>query len=313
MSGAAAREDAGRDCSRQRGLLPARKNGIVMREDRATRRLVLIIGLAFVLFAGWETVLHILELDVPRARLVALIVEMFLALTITALALHMARMGEPADKDKVISEVSAALTEELRPRLVSLVAALRALEGQHPEALTEEERELVRRAAADGGEVLDLVEELDALEEVAEVGHAASVHTPFVSAIEAVVGSVRAAAREKGVELQVDLTTDLPPPEARSGQVVGLLVELLSSGIERVPSGGVVKLTARRAAEPDLLQLSIRCSAPVTEGAPAPLPEVPHRGERCRMLVEALGGAVEEETVPGGLQVTFTLPAREGR
>ncbi len=276
-------------------------------------RLVLVIGLAFVLFAGWETILHVWELRIPRAHLVALIVEMLLALTITAVALQMVRAQEPSDKDKVMSEVSAALTQELRPRLVSLVAALRALAGQHPEALTEEERDLVRRAAADGSEVLGLVEELDALEGVAEVGDAASVHTPFISVVEAVVGSVRAAAREKGVELGVELTTELPTPEARSDQLVEVLVELLSAGIERVPSGGVVKLTARRAAEPNRLQLSIRCTTPATDGERAPLAEGPHRGERCRMLVEALGGTMQQDTVPGGLQVTFTLPARASR
>jgi signal transduction histidine kinase len=253
--------------------------------------MVLIIGAAFLTFALWQAVLHVWGLHGPHIHLVALIVEMTVVVIIVMVALHMARAQEPSDKDKVVAELSAALMEHLRP----------------------EERELVCRAAAEGGEVIDLVEELDALERVAEVGQTASVHTPFISVIEAVVGSVRAAAQEKEVELQVDLTTDLPPPEARSDQVVELLVELLSSGIGRVPSGGVVKLTARRAAEPNLLQLSIRCSSPVTDGEPAPLPEGPHRGERCRMLVEALGGTMREEAVPGGLEVTFTLPARESR
>lgn len=281
--------------------------------ERRRRPMVLIIGAAFLMFAVWQVILHVWGLRGPRIHLVAVIVEMTVVVIIVMVALHMARAQGPSDKDKVVAELGAALMEHLQPRLVSLVAALRALEGQHPEALTEEERELVRRAAAEGGEVIDLVEELDALEAVAEVGHVASVHTPFISVIEAVVGSVRAAAQEKQVELQVDLTTDLPPPEARSDQAVELLVELLSSGVERVPSGGVVKLTARRGAEPDLLQLSIRCSTPLTDGEPAPLPEGPHRGERCRMLVEALGGTMREEAVPGGLEVTFTLPARESR
>lgn len=283
------------------------------KEQARSRQLLIIIALAFVSFAGWEAVLHVWEVDIPRVHLVALIVEMLLALTITALAMHAARAHGPSDKDKVLVEASAVLTQELRPRLVSLAAALRALEGQHPEALSEEERELVRRAAADCGMALDVVEELDALETVAEAGHTASVHTPFIAVVEAVVGSVRAAAREKGVELGLELTTELPTPEARSDQLVALLVELLSAAIERVPSGGAVKLTARRAAEPSLLLLSVTCTGPTIDGKPTPLAEAPHRGERCRMLVEALGGTMQEDQVQEGYRVTFALPARESR
>lgn len=281
-----------------------------MEQDRRRSRLIVfLIGAAFVLFAAWETVFHAGGLRIPHLHAVSLTIEMILALTITMLALHMARPAV-SQRDQVLSHLALSLSTELRPRLVSLVAALRALERQHPEGLTEEELDLVRGAATDGGSTLALLEELEGLTEMTDATRGASLRTPLVSVIEAVVGVVSAAAREREVELGVDLTTELPTPEARPDQLMALLVELLAAAVESVPSGGAVKLAVGRAAEGSSLVVSVRGTGPQGQQRPAPCGLRSGGSERCRMLVEALGGTTQEEAAEAGHGFTVRLPAR---
>jgi hypothetical protein len=123
---------------------------------------------------------------------------------------------------------------------------------------------------------------------------------------------MRDAAGARGMSVQVDLPPDIPSPRASHYRLIVLLTHLLWHAIDCAPDGGAIALVGRADEAGKHVVFSAACIAPRSE-APSPSPR--HGGDdltahshRCRMLADALGGAVHQEAGPEGIVYSVSLP-----
>ncbi len=130
---------------------------------------------------------------------------------------------------------------------------------------------------------------------------------------------------EKGVALESDVPSDLPPVHADEERIGQVLLNMVGNALQYTPSGGRVRLSARR--EGDQVRFSVGDT-----GVGIPPEHLPHIFERfyrvdrsrsrvgggsgvgltiARHLVEAHGGQIQAASDGPGLGSTFsmTLPA----
>lgn len=122
------------------------------------------------------------------------------------------------------------------------------------------------------------------------------------------------------VQVQIDLTDDLPNASANPQQVFQILSNLISNACQAMPEGG--RLTISGAPKDGLLAVSVQDSGPGIEPENMkrlfePLFTTRPKGiglglAICKNMVEANGGRIEVASEPGkGSVFTFTLPLAE--
>jgi two-component system sensor histidine kinase ResE len=139
----------------------------------------------------------------------------------------------------------------------------------------------------------------------------------------AAVESFQTQARDKNVEIDVNLPRDLPPVRADSDRIYQVLVNLLSNALRVNPPGGTITVAGRHTDK--------HVRVDITDTGPGiPPDQLPHIWERfhradtsrarqeggtglglaiVRSIVEAHGGTVAAESVVGkGSTFTFILP-----
>jgi signal transduction histidine kinase len=280
-----------------------------MNETSSTARYVGVASGAFLLFVAWQAVFHIWGESMPQAPVISLAVEMSLVVLITGAALALARLrGETKDRDER-SASAGRITDDACAHLVSLAAALRALEGRPEQGVDPITEELVRQAVIEGGEALDLMDEFEGrVSAGARVSARLSVH----DIVSEVVHSVRDAAGARGVSIRVDLPPGLPSPRASRYRLIVLLTHLLWHAIDCAPDGGAIALVGRPDQANKHVVFSAACTAARPEvPSPSPRPgdgDLTAHSHRCRMLAEALGGGVHKETGPEGTTFSVSLP-----
>ncbi len=144
------------------------------------------------------------------------------------------------------------------------------------------------------------------------------------------VAGFQSVAAERGVELVVEGNAALEAPrvEMDAGRMAQVLGNLLDNGLRHTPSGGRIAVALERKRDAVIIS--------VTDGGPGmPTEHLPHLFERfwrgdpsrsrrtggsglglaiARRIVEAHGGHMwAENAPPGGLQVSFSLPADPSR
>jgi len=149
--------------------------------------------------------------------------------------------------------------------------------------------------------------------------------------IQAVADRLRPQFEDKGVSLDVDVPTDLPPAHADAGRITQVLLNLVGNALQYTPAGGRVTIHASVASDQGL-NTDHRLLTTVTDtGIGIPADHLPHIFERfyrvdrsrsragggsgigltiAKHLVEAHGGRIWAESAgPGqGSAITFTLP-----
>ncbi|HEX2081393.1 MAG TPA: ATP-binding protein [Longimicrobium sp.] len=138
--------------------------------------------------------------------------------------------------------------------------------------------------------------------------------------VEEVMGTVAAAAQEKGLRMDASVPADLPAVWADAERIQQLLGNLVGNAVKFTPEGGAVEV--RCAMEDGLVRVSVADTGPGMP--PEQLPHVFDRFWQARStrragaglglaiakgIVEAHGGEIGVRSEPGqGATFTFTLP-----
>jgi len=142
------------------------------------------------------------------------------------------------------------------------------------------------------------------------------------------VSEYKNQAAEKGLELTYTIAEELPPVSVDVWRVHQVLENLIGNAIKFTPSGGAIEVSARRSAEPDMVEIEVKDTGP---GIP------PREQERLftmfyqvetdstrsagglglglvisKGIVESHGGRIWVESEPGkGSSFKFTLPVHK--
>lgn len=137
--------------------------------------------------------------------------------------------------------------------------------------------------------------------------------------VERALNLIRSRAERKGIEVRVRGGEDLPPLLVTPGELVQVLLNLLTNAVEAAPEGGWVEVGGSRA--DGLVELRV-----VNNGPPIPPEDFPHLFEPfyttkpdglglglpySRQVVERYGGTIQVKNLGDGQGVAFTvrLPA----
>ena len=224
-----------------------------------------------------------------------------------------------SEKLASIGEMSAAVAHGLRNPLASL-RAVAQLVRRHPEAPSSAEH-------------LDaIVEEVDRLDR--RISHLLSFSRPapfhplkesVPRLVEGLLPAFSQLLRERGVELQLELSPGLPEVRVDPMQLEQALVEIVSNALDAMPRGGRLRIGASaNGAGAGAAEVSIEI-ADTGPGIPDQvLPSVcePFFTTRqdgtglglaiAKRYVEQNGGRLEIVSRPGGTTVRVRLPAAQG-
>ncbi len=225
-------------------------------------------------------------------------------------------------QDEIKRGVIATVSHQLRTPLTSIRMALHLLLEENVGPLNEKQAELVAAARDDGERLHAILHDLLDMSRI-EAGRAALEVRPVSPrdlAGEA-LDAVRREARERGVDLVLDVPDDLPAVRVDASRAGHVFANLLTNALQHTDPGGKVAL--RAAAEDGFVRFSV---ADTGRGIPAealprvfePFFRVPGGGAGgvglglaiVKEIVEAHGGTVRAESAEGrGTTISFTLPA----
>jgi signal transduction histidine kinase len=222
-----------------------------------------------------------------------------------------------AGKLASIGEMAAAVAHGMRNPLASLRASAQ-LARRHPEAATAREQ-------------LDaIVEQVDRLDR--RISHLLSFARPapyhplverLPQLVDGLIPSFAEPLKERKVELELDLPSELPEVRVDPMQLEQAIVEIVSNAIDAMPSGGTLRIAARAGRGEDGQNEVVLEIADTGRGiAPEVLSQVcePFFTTRAegtglglaiaKRYVEQNGGALElESTLGKGTAVRLRLPA----
>ena len=180
-----------------------------------------------------------------------------------------------SEKLASIGEMSAAVAHGLRNPLASLRASAQ-LVRRHPDSPSAREH------------LEAIIEEVDRLDR--RIGHLLSFSRPapyhpmperLDRLVEGLLPAFAEPLRERGVELRLDLSPDLPEVRVDPMQVEQALLELVSNALDAMPRGGQLRLAARS-----------------SDGGPAPSEVV--------VEVADTGGGIPANVLPSVCEPFFT-------
>jgi len=225
--------------------------------------------------------------------------------------------------ERMRDDLVHAMVHDLRNPLASISGALSFLEEDIAATLSPTQRELWDIAQRSTKGMLELVKA------ILEISRLESRQIPLehtlISLADLITGALDSQlplAAEKGLRLESDVPSNLPPAWADAGLIERVLANLLSNAIKFTPAGGVVRVTARTdTSEQPVILVSVSDTGP---GIPR---EVQDRlfqkfvtGQQegrgsglglafCKMVLEAHGERIwVESTSKRGTTFTFTLP-----
>jgi signal transduction histidine kinase len=223
-------------------------------------------------------------------------------------------------------DLTRMIIHDLRTPLTSVITGIEtiAVIGD----LNEGQREMMSIALNGGETLLGMINDLLDVEKL-ESGSMPLEYTVLsVSELVAsAVSQVASLAQSKPLTLVQQIAPDLPPLRGDEDKLRRTLVNLLGNAIKFTPSGGTVTITARQSEDEQAMVFSV-CDT--GEGIP---PEAfgrifekfgqveSRQGGRtmstglgltfCKLAVEAHGGEIGVESVPGdGSTFCFTIPLR---
>jgi signal transduction histidine kinase/HAMP domain-containing protein len=224
--------------------------------------------------------------------------------------------------DEVKSNLVATASHELKTPLTGIRLVVHLLLEEATGPITAKQTELLLDARDNCERLLATVNNLLDLARLEQGWRQLDVRPePPASLLEAAAEAVRPRARDKGVEVVLDVPPGLPPVAADAARIGTALGNLLDNALTYTDAGGRITLSA--AAGPDGVTLTV-----ADTGCGIPPEHLPHVFEKffrvpgqtrggtglglaiVREVVTAHGGSVTCESRPGeGTTFRLTLPA----
>ena len=283
------------------------------------RQAAYLVAGSFLAFAAWEAVQHVWFMHLPMAayHTVSLMVDLVLVLIIALAALAIVRGHiRPEERQQAAQDaVVTALAEDLRPHLVSLLARLRALEGASRGKAGDETHALLEQAEARAAVTLDMIEDLVAMAKEAAMPARECGNVSLAELAEQSVESFQAPAKDRAVELTMQVHPGPGHTCAAPDAALRLLSNLLGRAVRTAPQGGQVRLEVAPDPSRRLVVLSVSDTAEPLLDHDAGLDEVVARHglmelRYAQALATALGGSVRYRAKPDGNAFVVSLPAR---
>jgi signal transduction histidine kinase len=248
---------------------------------------------------------------------------------------------DEAEAERTELEMVAALAEELRPPMTTIIGYAELLLSEAMGSVGEVQRKFLLRIKAGAEQMVQMINDLSM--EAGGEGRWSTAHRQAVQVSTLVEGAVAASTdqmEEKSLTLDVQLPDDLPAVEADPDQVQRVLSYLLSNACLASPVGGRIEVLATRSPsngaplERELLDAGVNGFVTVSvkdfggglpdDGLGRVLEQTRSSqtslglGEsgaglaQVRMLVEAHGGHLWVESEDGvGTTFSFVLPIDE--
>jgi PAS domain S-box-containing protein len=225
--------------------------------------------------------------------------------------------------ERMRDDLTHTMVHDLRNPLTSISVSLELLDHLLADTISSSQRQMLDVAHQNTRRMLGLVNA------ILDISQLESGQMPLervrVSLDELVAGVVESQLpliAEKGLYLEKDIPSELPPAYADAGLIERVLQNLIGNAVKFTPTGGVVRVIAGvdSAEEP-------RISVSISDTGPGILPEIRERlferfvtGQHeeggsglglafCRMVLEAHGERIwVENSSESGTTFTFTLP-----
>ncbi len=223
--------------------------------------------------------------------------------------------------DEMKSSLVSTVSHELRTPLTSIRLANHLLLSNRIGALSPQQTEVVMESRDNADRLQKIIENLLDMSRI-ETGRTALELKPVTphDLVAEAADQVRAAAQEKGINLQIDVPVDLPRVRADRSRINHVLLNLLNNAICYTAAGGRITVTAAPQNADILFTVN-----DTGLGIPATyLPRVFERFFRvpgqnatgvglglaiANEIIQAHGGAIRVESTEGvGTTFTFTLP-----
>jgi signal transduction histidine kinase len=242
-------------------------------ERSASRRVwsdpvVLIVGIAFVVFAVWQALNHLLFMEALRLpmltyHLVSLATETVAVALIAVVVLRavLRKNRELAELNRLKDLLTNSLVHDLRQPLTAVLTGLLTAE-QDPE-LPAETKEMIAISREGGDKLLGMVNDLldvSRLESGQPMTHLTSLSPaefirPGVRAIEQI-------AQDQEVELIIELPEQSPRIEGDGERLRRVLMNLVGNALKFTPAGGQVSVSAREDGKAGRLVVSVVDTGP---------------------------------------------------
>ncbi len=306
------------------------------RQKQLDRPFMAVVGLAFLVFIGWQFLNHYFLMEYLMAQLgmsmlyyhyISLLVEILLASVIALFASRAiaAKSREIEELSRQKDSLTDALVHDLRQPLTAVMGGLSSI-ALDP-SLPSSTRELVDIANTGAGELLGMVNDLLDITRL-EAGQPLFRPQP-VEVAEVVrrgVEPVAELARARSQKLSVELPPNLPSVQGDPERLRRVVTNLVGNAIKYTPAEGSICVRADTADDRKSVLVSVSDTG---AGIPKEFQTAifdkfavlrtsagSDRGSTglgltfCRMVVEAHGGRIWVESEPGrGSAFKFSLPA----
>jgi signal transduction histidine kinase len=230
--------------------------------------------------------------------------------------------------ERMRDDLVHTMVHDLRSPLATISISLEALKMRGTDGLSPKQLRMLENALNNTRSMSGLVNN------ILDVNRLESGHMPLecapVSLADLVADTLRTQsllAAEKGLCLESDVLSLLPPVWADARLIERVLQNLVDNAVKFTPPGGSIKVTVEQAAGDQQVAESQHVWISVADTGPGILPELQSRLFRkfvvgqlkgrgsgiglafCKLAVEAHGGRIWVESEPGqGATFTFTLP-----
>jgi DNA-binding response OmpR family regulator/nitrogen-specific signal transduction histidine kinase len=229
--------------------------------------------------------------------------------------------------DKLKSDFVAVVSHEIRTPLTSVKGAVELLGDPAYFKNTEQQQKLLAIAHANSDRLLVLINDILDFSKLESSSLPMNLERQQLEpVVQEAAHSMRTQLEERGIQLSVELPSELPDLHIDAGRVTQVITNLLSNAIKFSPQGGAIHISA--ALWEGAVRVSVRDHG---EGiAPQNLPKLfrkfsqidPSATRRaggaglglviCKGIVEQHGGRIWVESAPGeGSIFHFTLPLEE--
>ncbi|MEA2699841.1 MAG: hypothetical protein QOI66_4112 [Myxococcales bacterium] len=139
----------------------------------------------------------------------------------------------------------ASMSHELRTPLNAVIGFSELLEQEIFGALNDKQRAYVGNVLISGRHLLQLVNDILDISKV-EAGRMdlACEATPIGAVVDVARSVITAVANKKGIDLEVEVSPDLPDLFVDPGRIKQVLYNLISNAIKFTPAGGMVRVSA---------------------------------------------------------------------